>query len=308
MDANARELRKSWNALGRGQRGLVIFCLLVSLAALISGMHRAKKGRNALLKWGPVYEAIEAGEPIYEVGEEGYPTLPITLMLMAPFHALGPMGGAFAWALVRIGLAWWLVLTCMRMAAGRARELPWGAQAIVLLLSLRVLFSEIQHANINLWVACCLVLAARNWAQDRQGWGGAWIGIGAAMKVTPALGIVLILRDRSVKGLAGFAAGLGASLCLPALWLGVGRTYDMTIAWGRQMLLPYLEGRELGLRQTEHINQSLLGWLGRFFTDSVAIPAHSGWPTEDVSATWVALSPGGFRLLHGAACLVVLGV
>lgn len=301
-DRGAEALRRQ----RRNLRILLILAGLVSLLALIQGQHRSRKGRNALLKWAPVFEAVEQGEPIYGVGEEGYPTLPITLLLMAPFHALGPLPGAFAWALARILLAWWLVWKCLQLPTGRARDVPWIAQAAVFLLCARILHSEIQHANINLWVAACVMAATVGWARGRAGASGFWMGLGAGLKVTPALGLVLFAKARSLRGLAGLAAGLTTAIALPAVWLGARRTWDMTQAWGEQMLLPYLQGRELGLRQTEHINQSLLGLLGRWTTDGVAIPARESWPTEAVRIGLFDLGPEAFRNLHLAVVVLVL--
>ncbi len=298
-------LKKGWKSLDRGQRCLLILCLLVSLLAIIQGMHRARKGRNALLKWGPVFESVERGEPIYGVGEEGYPTLPVTLMMMAPFHSMGPLPGAFFWALARIVLAWWIVWMCFRLGAGRARDVPWQAQALVLLLCLRILHSEIQHANINLPVAACVVAAACAWRGGREHRGGVWMGLGAGLKVTPALGLLLFARQKSLRGLAGMGSGLLMALLLPILWLGPSRTYSMTLAWIDQMLLPYLSGRDLGLRQTEHINQSLLGLMGRLCTDSVAIPSGKVWPSQDVSVNIWSLSQESFRSLHMGLALAL---
>ena len=50
-----------------------MFAVLLSLACLIQVNHRARKGRSAILKWAPAFEALEQGEPIYGVGDEGYP-------------------------------------------------------------------------------------------------------------------------------------------------------------------------------------------------------------------------------------------
>ncbi|HPF13729.1 MAG TPA: glycosyltransferase family 87 protein [Planctomycetota bacterium] len=299
-------LREIWASLSRGQRVLMGLALLVSILAVVQGMHRASKGRNALIKWGPVFEAVERGEPIYGVGEEGYPTPPITLMGMAPFHALGPQLGALAWAIAHVLLAWWILLRCFRMAAGRARDVPWGQQALVLLLCTRILHSEVQHANINLWVAACVTLGAWHWGQGRPLRSGLALGLGAGLKVTPALAAIFYLRQKSARALSGMAAGLGLALVTPIAWLGPTRTLAMTRSWADQMLLPYLQGRDLALRQTEHINQSLLGLLGRLFADSVAIPAGKTWPTVDVSITLWALDPGTFRMLHLTAAVAVI--
>ena len=66
----------------RARRAALVLALLLSLMSLIQGDHRARKGRNALLKWAPAQEAVERGEPIYNVGAEGYPTLPLSLQLV----------------------------------------------------------------------------------------------------------------------------------------------------------------------------------------------------------------------------------
>ena len=77
----------------RLRRVALALAVLLSLAALIQGHHRAGKGHNALLKWEPVFVALEAGEPIYETGLEGYPTLPLSLMVMSPFRSAGSVSG-----------------------------------------------------------------------------------------------------------------------------------------------------------------------------------------------------------------------
>ncbi|MEZ6005945.1 MAG: glycosyltransferase family 87 protein [Planctomycetota bacterium] len=290
----------------RAKRLLLVLCLLVSLLAIIQGMHRARKGRNALLKWAPVYTALERGEAIYNVGEEGYPTPPVTLLLMAPFQAAGPAWGPFWWALFQVGLAWLVVLIAWDLVQRGEPPLRPMALGLVLLLCLRMLHSEIQHANINLWVATSLAGAAWAWRGGRPVLAGMAIGFGAGLKVTPLLGVLLFVRWRSARGLLGVAAGLLLALALPALWLGSTRTVELTQGWARQMLLPYLEGRGLGLRQTEQINQSLLGFLGRFLTDGVAIPAEDPWPTHDIRVGLVHLSPAAFQYVHRAALAAVL--
>jgi len=69
----------------------------LSALALIQALHRAGQGRVALLKWEPDLAAFWSGAPLYGVGVEGYPTLPLSLLLMSPFRALGELPGALAW-------------------------------------------------------------------------------------------------------------------------------------------------------------------------------------------------------------------
>ena len=278
------------------------------MLSLIQSDHRARKGRNALLKWAPVQEAVDTGEPIYEVGAEGYPTLPVTLLLMRPFHMAGPRLGPLLWAAFKLGLAWWMLLSALGLAFGSARSAPPWALWVVLLGSFRVLHSDVQHGNLNLVVAAVVMFGVLQLARGRDALAGTAWGLGATLKVTPALGLVWLLARGSWKGVMGLFAGIVAGTLAPGLWLGFGRSWEMAQAWGRQMLVPYLSGRELSLLQTEHINQSMLGVLARHLTDAVAIPARTRGPIDPLRIGWLDLAPDTFQLVHLAASLAVLGL
>jgi alpha-1,2-mannosyltransferase len=287
----------------RGRRAVLILAVLMTLTALIQGHHRARKGHNALLKWEPVYERLERGQPIYAgvdaSGREGYPTPPITLMLMAPFRGAGPVWGPLLWASFKLAIAWFMLLSALRLAAGRASRWPPWALALLLLLSFRVLHSDVQHGNLNLVVAGTVVAALVSFARGREVRAGLWLGIGTVLKVTPALGLLWLARKASLRGLLGALVGLVlAAWVLPGLWLGFEHNQQLLGAWWHQMISPYLAGRELSLLQTEHINQSLLGWLARLTTDSVAVAARPGVHPEDLRINLLSLSPGAFRALH----------
>lgn len=293
---------------GRAWRAAVAFALLLTLMSMIQGDHRAKKGRNALLKWAPVQEAVDQGEPIYGVGAEGYPTPPLSLLIMRPFHVAGKRLGPALWAAFKLGLAWWMVASALGLAFGSTRAAPGWALWLVLIGSFRVLHSDIQHGNLNLLVGAVVTAGIVALAHGREFGAGAAFGLGAVLKVTPALGLVWLLSRRSWKGSLGFALGLVGGILAPAGWLGLGRTLSMTRAWAEQMLLPYLSGRELTLLQTEHINQSLLGVMSRHLTDAVAIPARARGPLEALQIGWFDLGPETFRWVHMALCLSLLGL
>ena len=127
------------------------------------------------------------------------------------------MPGAIAWAAFKLALAWWALWTALRLAAGRARDFPpWGA-LLVVLLSARVLASDIAHGNINLPIAAVLVAAALAYRRGRDLQAGLWIGLGAVLKVTPLLFALYFLRKRSGRALAGTVAGLALfALVVPA--------------------------------------------------------------------------------------------
>jgi len=97
-------------------------------------------------------------------------------------------------------------------------------------------------------------------------------------------------------------------LVLPALFLGFERHLELVRAWYEQMVAPYASGAPLTVVQTEHINQSLTGLLGRLFTDSTAIVARPPHFEHDVSIHLLALGPAAFKALFYACAAAVLAV
>ena len=217
------------------------------------------------------------------------------------------MPGAVAWAVFKLALAWWALWAALRLAAGRARDFPpWGT-LLVVLLSARVLASDIAHGNVNLPIAAVLVAAALAWSRGRELQAGLWIGLGSVLKLTPLLFALYFLRKRSARALAGMLAGVVLlALVVPSLALGWERNLELAGAWWRQMARPYLAGATPGLMQSEHINQSLLGVLTRLTTDAVAIPARPPVLQSDVRVNLLGLSPTALIVLHRSACVVVL--
>jgi alpha-1,2-mannosyltransferase len=322
LDTHARWLR----------RATLFLAIAATIVALFAVDHRARKGRNALLRWTWALEAVEAGHPLY--GEEsqpfrstleGYPTLPVTLVLLRPFHALGPRLGPLAWAAFSLALAWAVVLVALRLAVLGSRSdavetEPRGPTGgirdgrvaaivppLVLLIAGRVLYSEVQHGNLNLVVAATFVAGVAAWASGRAFAAGVCFGAGAVIKVTPLLALLWLLRARSVAGLAGFFAGVVAlAFVVPGLVFGWERNLDFVAGWWRQMAGPYLAGRELTTMQTGHINQSLLGVLARYVTDAVAIEARPPVHRQDVVLGFVDLAPRTLHNLHRALAVLLV--
>ena len=289
--------------------------ILLSIATAIGANHRARKGQYALLKWEPVFVALEEGQAIYgrgtdfgeEVTSEGYPTLPLSLLLLSPFRALGPVLGPLAWALFKIGLAWWIILRAFELAAGGASRFPPWAAWVVLLLSVRVLHSDVQHGNLNLAVGALVLAAFSAWGKGRDLRSGIFFGVAAVLKVTPLLGLVYLARKGSGRGMLGVL--LGVLLCawvVPALWLGWEVNLELTRSWWQQMIGPYLAGAPLTVVQTEHINQSMLGVGARWLTDCVAIVARPPIHPTDISIHFLSLAPETFRWVHRIGCALVL--
>jgi len=286
---------------------------LLSVLALVQAVHKARKGQCALLKWRPHIEALERGEIIYgrEGGgtREGFPTPPTTAIALSPFLELADVPAAVAWAVLKLALAWWMLATVARMVAGSVKAFPPWALVVVIALTARVLLSDIAHGNVNIPVAAIVVAAGWQWQRGNERSAGLLAGLGAALKVTPALFLVYFLWKRGFRASFHFVVGVAlAGLALPMLVLGPRHHLDLVAAWWQQMVAPYASGAELTVVQTEQINQSMLGVLARLLTDSIAIRARPPIFPGDVSINFVSLSQGELRLCLAACTILVLAV
>jgi len=283
----------------------------LTLLSAVQAVHRARAGRSALVKWRPDVERLWQGGEVYGAdrgdGREGFPTPPVVAIALTPFLAMGDVPGAIAWALFKLALAWWSVLAVLGLCAGRARDFPPWAAAVVLLLVWRVMHSDVTHGNVNLAVLAPLVAAACAWQRGRDVRAGLWIGLAASLKVTPLLFALYFARKRAWGALGGVGLGLLIGLLtVPTLFLGEARNLELLAGWWTQMVAPYLAGAPIGVMQSEHINQSLLGVLARLLSPAVAIPAHPPRYPADVFVNVLSLSPDALRLAHRAACALVL--
>ena len=297
----------------RTRRTLLVLAVALTLVALIQARHRALQGRSALLKWSGDVEAVldadrAAGEVYFRDAatlDEGFPMLPLGALLLAPFLGIGGATGAWLWAAVKLGLAWWMLSASLRLAAADSSATwpPWAA-ALVVLLSLRVLLSDVSHGNVNIVVGATVVAAAVAWARGSDLQAGLWAGLGTVLKVTPGLLLVYLIRQRSPRGVAGWVLGvLLFALVLPGAYLGFDRTLELNAAWWNQMIAPFVTGAPVTLVQTEQINQSFLGVLARWTTDSVAI---DGDPPTSIHV--LDLAPGTFRVLLLVVSVATVGL
>lgn len=299
---------RNWRAVAflNHPRAPWVLGLSLSILAAIQALHRARQGRGAFLRWEPDFAAFWSGADLYAAGAEGYPTLPVTLLVMSPFRELGPVPGAFAWALFKVGLAWLIVSRAFALVGAGERSLAPVAKVAIIALSFRPLLSDITHGNLNLLVGAVIASAAWSWQCKHELRAGLWMGLGAALKVTPALGLVYFIYKRSAAAGLGMALGLLGGVLAPSLAVGWEHNLDLTKSWWGQMIVPYLASNPLTLQQTEHINQSMLGVLSRWLTDCVAIPSSDGRTSADISINVIDLGRQSFRAVHLAASVCIL--
>lgn len=136
-------------------------------------------------------------------------------------------------------------------AAASDARLAWDAPvvAVALLVPLRLVLSNFEHAQVNL-VVLGLVLLGFRWLDRRPLAGGLLFGLGAAIKATPILLLPYLVWRARGRALGAAALGvLVGSLALPALVLGP----EGAVAWWRA----WFEALPLAGAQEGWMNQSL---------------------------------------------------
>ncbi len=147
------------------------------------------------------------GEPLYDPTASSntpfaywYP--PVVAQLVAPVSAILPSEVfSWAWLALLLGCAWWL--------AG-SRPLPFLA-----LIAFVPVATELWFRNVHLILAVLVVLAIRRWP--------VLFAVGAAIKLSPALGIVYLAvrgrwRDAAIATLVGGAVLLVSVVLAPDAW------------------------------------------------------------------------------------------
>jgi hypothetical protein len=153
-------------------------------------------------------ERLLSGAPMYQPGLIGTPLAywypPPLAQALAPFTAVIPeVVVNWAWIAVLMACLWWLVDGSLFRVLASLVFLPVAV--------------ELDVRNIHLVLAVMIVLGL-----TRRGW--SWLlGVGAAIKIAPAVGLVyLAARGRWRDAAVGFATAAvicGASFVLaPSLW------------------------------------------------------------------------------------------
>ena len=288
-----------------------ILGMLLALLATAQAGKKAAQSEQALIRWRPAVEQLAAGESPYQYdigdGQEGFPTTPLNGVLLRPFLALPDYWAGLAFGAFKALLAGWMLAVGLSIAARGERAPPW-AGLLLLALTFRVLRSDIVHGNTNIPVAAVVMASALAWRRGLDAMAGLWAALACVLKVTPGLLIVLFLWKRSRDAVIGFASGLVLfAIAIPGAVLGFWFNLELLGEWWHQMIAPFLSAEALDLRQTEHINQSLLGAGSRWFTDATAIVAREGTWAHDVSISVVSLSDSTYQwAFRGAALLLIV--
>ena len=131
------------------------------------------------------------------------------------------------------------------------RRLAWDAPviAVAILVPIRLVVSNFEHAQVNLLVLGLVLLGFRM-VERRPASGGLLFGLGSALKATPILLLPWLVWRRRWRALGAALLGvLFAWLVLPAAVLG----FEQVLPWWRA----WLEALPLAGAQENWMNQSL---------------------------------------------------
>ncbi len=147
--------------------------------------------------------------------------------------AFGDAGARWVWC-AGLGVATgWLVHELRRVLQVVGGLAPWQWCVCVFLFQ-RCIAQNLTHGQLSLWVGACVVAgtAALGHGQDRR--AGVWLGLAAALKLTPALFLLALpLMRRGAASLVMAATIVVVVLLLPWPVLGTGEHLRHLAEFGR---------------------------------------------------------------------------
>lgn len=260
------------------------------------GIRRA----TALGRWMADVEALTRVAAAASVADAGpknnpygyghwFPTPTFVLMCLVPLWKMGVVAAAAVWAalkIIGIAVVLWLLLRSVgpvvapaSLQAGSPHHkfvVPSGVLVMTLAFSVRALVSDLQHANVNIFVFIWLGLTWWAYVHRRDGWAGIFLSLAIVTKVTPALALIYFAYKRAWKVCVFAAIGLVIFvLIVPGAYIGFAKNVDLLGDWFNMLVRPFaLEGwAELSIP-----NQSLWGVVLRILSNAGVLPVeHMSW-------------------------------
>ena len=287
-----------------------------AIVVIVIGAQHARKvskDRSAFVRWrGQIQQVVRGDLGAYAgdvgAGEEDdtpgspYPNPPLMAVILWPLAILPKVVGALIWFALKVVMAGLTLYWSLKLAAGRDERIPIWAAAVALVLSFRMILSDLQHGNVNILIGFLVVAGLWNFAQRRDLVAGLLLALATTLKLTPALFIPYFLYKRQWRVVAWSLVGLALFvLVVPGLALGFDTNWQMTRAWSGAMIEPYVMR---GVVETLQINQSVPGLLHRLLTDSTGIKFSDGVYAK---VNLVALEPRVVGwIVKGVTLLIIL--
>lgn len=227
-----------------------------------------ERRQTALGRWLPDAKVLAdpaRGENPYGSGH-WFPTPPLVLMTLVPLAKLGYTAAAAVWASLKVlGFLAAMFLLIREFGRGGA-AVPLGVLVLAGLFGLRPIVSDLQHANLNIFMMAWLALCWFFYMRKSDLWAGVFLALAIVTKVTPGLLLLYFLYKRAWRLCLGTAVGLALFVVvLPGVYLGFGRNFDLLHSWFDMLVAPYALQ---GYVTTEIANQSLYGVVLRLLSNA----------------------------------------
>lgn len=262
----AARLKRGLERLGRpqAQRRVLRALGLLALVLFFSWVRRPGDFAGYLI----VGELVLEGRHIYADAPPGINTWPPFFALFCVPLALlatpGPVLARALWLLLNFALLAVVFDLLARLVYGRRLGLRAGSDRLTLaapallvplVLSLRYVFSNFEHVQINIVIFALALGGLALQARGREWTGGGLLGFAASLKVIPVVFIPYLAYRRRWKAATSAAlAGVALSVALPAVAFGPARFVEYVDAWRASVAAGWGVGK---------MNQSLFALLDR---------------------------------------------
>jgi hypothetical protein len=255
------------------QRWFVAVLLVVFTALSVQYTFKVLTHGTAIVRWMEQLKHLESDD-IFE--RYNYPNPPIMALILSPLINLPPLAAALLLFCMKVGMTLAVFYWVFRLVEVPQTLFPQWAKALAVLLSLRMIMSDLNHGNINLFILFLIVAALYAFHRRRDGVAGLVLALAISCKVTPALFVPYLIWKRAWKTLVACTVGLLLFLfCVPSLALGWDQNIRNLHSWVDGMIVPYVQE---GKVTSEHQNQSLPGLVYRLTTHS---PSFSTFDEND---------------------------
>ncbi len=247
-----------------GRRAVWIAALITMIGAGMIYRDKAAEDRSAFIRWRHQVLEMTTWVQVYE--KYDFPNPPIMPVTFYPIWLLPPVAGALVWFTIKVGLAATALLFCLRMVRLGDRPVPSWVQAMVVLLSLRPIMSDLHHGSNNIFILFLVTSTLMAWRKGYDVLAGLILGFAIAFKVTPGLFLVYFAYKRSWRTVGSTLIGMGLFfLVVPSVFLGPDMNAQCLATWWSTIINPYVDGDVVGQQE---INQSMVGVLTRFLTET----------------------------------------
>lgn len=286
-----------------------------------------ERARSALGRWLPTAEAIsQPGSAINPYGAgHWFPTPPLMLLSLVPLTKVSLTWAAIIWAGAKVlgfVVGMWLVISGMRLVGNPHRPIavathapsqagaagmavPLGVLLMAAAFSMRPVVSDLQHGNLNIFMAAWLAIAWGLYQRSHDLWAGIFLALAVVTKVTPALAVVYFAYKREWRVVAGVVVGLALFVfVVPGAILGFEKNWLYLNTWFEMMVKPFAFG---GYASREITNQSIYGTAMRLLSNA-GVLAVEGFPDALINGMDNMVRPATLagRLLKPAVALPIV--